>query len=1353
MKAEDWTLLDRQALGMVRLSLAKNVAYNVVNEKTTYGLFKALSNMYEKHSASNKVFLIRQLVNMKMKEGASVADHVNEFNSILSSAEDKGRGRKQDRGQKQNRCRSKSKKRGQSKNRQDITCWNCNKKGHFQNQCLKPVASKDKKVHMAVRDYYDALVCCVKNTIEDRIMDYGASFHATFCKEELEKFRLHSSKVCLADDKTLAIAGVGDVVLKTSFGISWTLKDVRYIPGLKRRLISVRQLDEEGGLPGGGLAEGGLPGGGLPEGGFPEGGLPGGGLLGGGLHGGGLPGGGFPGGRSKLEYKFQDQENSEDIFSFGSALEDFICVVFVPDRNIVKKEWKGKEVSLAHLRVFGCNSYVKVKDIARDKLDAKSVKCTFIGYGLDEMGYRFGDSKGQKDQVVLEDSHKEHRLSSEITQSLGRISDTSEGSENSGSFKDSGISDEEDWVDYNEIFSLVVKMTTIKLVMSIVASEDLHLEQLDVKTAFLHGDLDEDIYMTQPEGFNLVGKEENLMCKLNKSLYRLKQAPRQWYLKFESFMQRSGYKRCAMDHCCYLKKVGSSSIILLLYVDDMLVAGSDMAEIKKLKRQLSQEYEMKDLGSANQILSMSIMRDKANVPQEIYKRKVLEKFNMKDAKARCERLGGHFKLIGSVMYAMEAVKWLLRYLKCTSKATLCFSRKKVVLEGFSDSDYGGCLDSGKSTTGYFFTVGGTIVSWMSRIQKCVAMSTTEAEYMAIAETGKELVWLKNFLEELDRAQTEREVILIFMMLVKIPPYVRRYRKVREIALLKGRWIEVYKDYLRRRAVKFFKEAISYAFYTPSVKLSAWFGDSCSLEWYFPIGVLGNPFTKKRRLVNYYRCDRYRRPSLVGSGDISCNKPDSTFNENLKSILYEKVIENLRYVVLSCDYTLLWTMTLPVQNINHSAFSLYPLPPEPVAEPNVVDQWTALDDAHTEIACLMLGSMTPELHRQFELHYPYDMIQELRSMFEKQAGVESLIKSNLSMLANKKRVWGCEALVKRDTPDKLEQRSVKCIFIGYPKETMGYYFYFPPKNKIVVARYAEFFEKRLISQKINQWLRAAGRFEEIQEEEDTTPSESLANILKRDLELVCSNPGLDQKCSDMGHGSADRQPNNWWAERHQFEGAQLNVVMTSLVTHCATLRHCLTHYRSKQIVVLESNQYTPASGRFPEKKSPLDISTSRQKLVICVARIQSWDGELVEHREIQGLGMQPQTGGKDLCWKFTKNATGCNLHLMGPVLSSKVPKDVLKNSHWEKALLELGSGHFKDKCPKAGNQQNDGARGRAYVVVENPQQNPNVVTGGDDEGDVVTGNDGVDGGMQLGWLWSEVLVTWCCWVCGDAGAWR
>ena len=126
-------------------------------------------------------------------------------------------------------------------------------------------------------------------------------------------------------------------------------------------------------------------------------------------------------------------------------------------------------------------------------------------------------------------------------------------------------------------------MTSIRTVLSLVAIEDLHLEQLDVKTTFFHGNLDEEIYMAQPHGFAVKGKE-NLVCKLNKSLYGLKQEARQWYLKFDSFMHEHGYSRCHSDHCVYFKRLDDDSyIILCLYVDDMLVVGSNIDHIKGLK--------------------------------------------------------------------------------------------------------------------------------------------------------------------------------------------------------------------------------------------------------------------------------------------------------------------------------------------------------------------------------------------------------------------------------------------------------------------------------------------------------------------------------------------------------------------------------------------------------------------------------------------------------------------------------------------------------------------------------------------------------------------------------------------------
>ncbi|CAL5393971.1 unnamed protein product [Camellia sinensis] len=203
-------------------------------------------------------------------------------------------------------------------------------------------------------------------------------------------------------------------------------------------------------------------------------------------------------------------------------------------------------------------------------------------------------------------------------------------------------------IDFDEIFSPVVKMTSIRVVLGLAASLNLELEQMDVKTAFLHGDLKEEIYMEQPEGFEVKGKE-NLVCRLKKSLYGLKQAPRQWYKKFDSFMVGHEYKRTVADQCVYVRTFpGGNFIILLLYVDDMLIVGQDATTIRSLKKELLQSFDMKDLGPAQQILGMNIVRDrkakKLWLSQEKYVERVIEKFNMKDAKPVSTPLANHFKL-------------------------------------------------------------------------------------------------------------------------------------------------------------------------------------------------------------------------------------------------------------------------------------------------------------------------------------------------------------------------------------------------------------------------------------------------------------------------------------------------------------------------------------------------------------------------------------------------------------------------------------------------------------------------------------------------------------------------------------
>jgi hypothetical protein len=165
-------------------------------------------------------------------------------------------------------------------------------------------------------------------------------------------------------------------------------------------------------------------------------------------------------------------------------------------------------------------------------------------------------------------------------------------------------------IDYDEVFSPVFRHTSIRIVLALVADQDLELEQLDVKTVFLHGNLEEEIFMVQPEGFKKPGKE-NLVCRLKKSLYGLKQSPGQWYKRFDSCMIQITYTHCEYDCCVYVRILEDNSyIFLLLYVDDILIAARSMCEVDRLKSLLHKEFEMKDLCVAKKILGMEIRRDR-----------------------------------------------------------------------------------------------------------------------------------------------------------------------------------------------------------------------------------------------------------------------------------------------------------------------------------------------------------------------------------------------------------------------------------------------------------------------------------------------------------------------------------------------------------------------------------------------------------------------------------------------------------------------------------------------------------------------------------------------------------------------
>ena len=165
-------------------------------------------------------------------------------------------------------------------------------------------------------------------------------------------------------------------------------------------------------------------------------------------------------------------------------------------------------------------------------------------------------------------------------------------------------------IDYVNTFSPVSKKDSLRIVMALVAHYDLELHQMDVKTAFLNGDLHANVYMAQPEGF-VIEEKEHMGCRLKKSIYGLRQASRQWYLKFDEVIRKFNFKENEEDNCIYIKTSGSKFIILVLYVDDILLASSDLDMLYETKRFLSSNFDMKDLGDASYVLGIEIHRDKS----------------------------------------------------------------------------------------------------------------------------------------------------------------------------------------------------------------------------------------------------------------------------------------------------------------------------------------------------------------------------------------------------------------------------------------------------------------------------------------------------------------------------------------------------------------------------------------------------------------------------------------------------------------------------------------------------------------------------------------------------------------------
>jgi len=192
--------------------------------------------------------------------------------------------------------------------------------------------------------------------------------------------------------------------------------------------------------------------------------------------------------------------------------------------------------------------------------------------------------------------------------------------------------------DFNETFAPVAKFTTIRCILAMTAANGWELHQMDVKTAFLDGDLDEEVYMEQPDGY-VDPTYPDKVCRHLRALYGLKQAPKMWYAKLDDFLKSQGVDNINPDACLYLLMNDGDIIIVLVYADDPLLVASSLAAIYKMKEALHKRFEMKDLGEAKVILGLEIRHDKAlgtlKLSQGKYAAQVLEKFGM----AECNPIG------------------------------------------------------------------------------------------------------------------------------------------------------------------------------------------------------------------------------------------------------------------------------------------------------------------------------------------------------------------------------------------------------------------------------------------------------------------------------------------------------------------------------------------------------------------------------------------------------------------------------------------------------------------------------------------------------------------------------------------
>jgi hypothetical protein len=364
-------------------------------------------------------------------------------------------------------------------------------------------------------------------------------------------------------------------------------------------------------------------------------------------------------------------------------------------------------------------------------------------------------------------------------------------------------------VDYDDVFAPVPHQEAVKAAFAEIASLDLEIIQFDIKTAFLYAKLDKTIYMKQPEGFVVPGKEDHV-CLLVKSLYGLKQAPRLWHHRLDEVLIKFGLKNCAADRCIYIRRTPDETTIVIAHVDDGIAASSKRSVLVDIGTHLGAEFIMHTVPPTRYI-GLNISRDRPNkrifVSQSHMIEKLSSRFGMsnlapksipadpsirlianKSPKSEGEKTTSPYpyrEAVGALLYLAlmtrpdisyavgqvskycqnpneshwNAVTQIFAYLNGTMDFGIWLGGERTGLIGYTDADYAGDKNDYRSTSGSIFFFHGGPVSWSSKKQTCTVLSTTEAEYIAACEATKTAVWLSCLLQ--DFSGTEQRKVPMF----------------------------------------------------------------------------------------------------------------------------------------------------------------------------------------------------------------------------------------------------------------------------------------------------------------------------------------------------------------------------------------------------------------------------------------------------------------------------------------------------------------------------------------------------------------------------------------------------------------